>query len=197
MLKLRKKLLVLGFIVLSVSACSTDFVNLSPSNAYTNKRIAQKHNIKRGRKKYNSTKEVHFNNEVATKKAKDIMADLRGVASENVYAKLEKTQAVNPIKGYNSVNKGKLKKMRTIAPKKATRIKAIKHLKDQIIGLSEQEVSKLLQKPYKKVKKNHITIWRYKNEICAPKIYFSNGYGVYVDTTNFKDSEACLKSFSL
>jgi len=119
-----------------------------------------------------------------TENQKEMFASLRGVVTDNAYDKMEKTQAVNPITGYNSIYVSKLS---NIIDKK------------DLIGKNSEFILTILEKPHRNFDSSGLTIWEYSNDLCKAILYFYEGKCAFMETDldsyGDKYTNACLSFF--
>ncbi|MCV6599167.1 MAG: hypothetical protein OIF36_01615 [Alphaproteobacteria bacterium] len=192
-----KKIFLLLTVAIFLASCSTGNVKHKTTAIKNNDPI--KKVVKQTKKKYVPRKKYsRFKSpkKRSTSTTDKMLADLRGVVSNDVFTKLEKTQAKNPIKGYNSINKKKLKKVLKTATEYRKNITY-----ESIKGLRDYEIEQILIPANKKKNSGDISLWEYKNNTCSAKVYFYKGMLAFIETKfekkGFNDTNSCLKTFSL
>ncbi len=223
MIKMAKKIVILSILLLPVSGCTMDSFTQKPIETTQ----SQPRYVKHSNKEYKSIRRKTYKSPKTTKGTstqEQMLADLRGIVSEDVYSQLEETQAVNPIRGYSQVKDNNLKKVvkeasvKIIEPKAPEKRIVLKELpkpepvlveqkskilvsKDILMGLTEETILKFLKSPNKVYKSTSMSLWEYKNNTCSAKLYFYAGDCSFIETEynriDYNNTDACLNTFGL
>lgn len=192
-----KKIFSLLIIAVFLTSCSTPNVQHKP--IMVKKPTPVKRVVRKPIKRYTPARRFKsFNHPKrrTTSTTDKMLADLRGVVSNDVFEQLEKTQAKNPIKGYHSINKKKLKKVLKTADEYRKNITY-----ESIKGLRDYEIEQILAPAKTKKNSGDISLWEYQNNTCSAKIYFYKGMLAFIETKfnkkGFNDTDSCLKTFGL
>lgn len=200
-----KKLKLLSIIILATSftaGCSPTYTTSAPTSKYETN---YKKTYTRSPSKYKSTRSKYKTHKTNIKTKEQMMADLRGIVSEDVYEQLEETQVKNPIKGYSNVGKTSLRKTSKVPEGKIVEkeIKkeetiAIKISKADLKDKSQEDVLKLLGDPTKAYQGKHVLLWKYSSDQCDAKLYFYENKCVSIETKkgteNHPNIDECLNS---